>query len=112
MDWLRLADDDSGHGGGSIRQVRRGRLFKEIASFGFEQGYDPFCGWRKIAVAAGHEAERPSHGGGIDHQSIKLAAEPKRMKVSRRRKTEQRCVGNQFGQGRDRVGFDLDDRGR
>ena len=34
------------------------------------------------------------------------------MKVSRRRKTEQRCVGNQFGQGRDRVGFDLDDRGR
>ena len=74
MDWLRLADDYSGHRGGSIRHARQGRLFKEAASFGLEQAYDPLCRWRKIAVAAGHETERPSHGGGVDDQSIKLAA--------------------------------------
>ena len=74
MDWLRLADDDSGRRGGSICHAGQGRLFKEAASFGLEQAYDPLCRWRKIAVAAGHKTERPSHGGGVDDQSIKLAA--------------------------------------
>ena len=74
MDWLRLADDDSGRRGGSICHAGQGRLFKEGAPLGFEQAYNPLGRWRKIAVAAGYETERPSHGGGVDHQLIKLAA--------------------------------------
>jgi hypothetical protein len=108
MDSLRLADHDRRYCSRGIRRARQGDLFKEVAPFGFEQAYYPMCGRREIAVTPGYETERSSHGGGVDHQSIELATQSKGMKISGGGEAEQSRVGYQFGQSRDRVGFDLD----
>jgi len=108
MDSLRLADHDRRYGGGGIRHTGQGDLFKEVAPFGFEQAYNPLCGWREIAVTTRYETERSSHGSCVDHQSIELTTQSEGMKISCGGKAEQRRVGDQFGQRRDRVGFDLD----
>ena len=91
---MRLTDHDRVHGRRGIRRAGQGDLFKEIAPLRFEQTYDPLCCRREIAVTAGYETKRSSHGGGVDHQSIELATQSKGVKISGGREAEQSRVGD------------------